>query len=209
MRRIREALNLKFKDYVFIDDRGDQRELVADAFPEMHVLDATSERTWRLLEQWSNLLTGQDEADRTRFYRERAERESFMATEVTAEENQSEAFAKLKIRVTLREAKPSDLKRVVELINRTNQFNLVGSRTSFREASEWQSAPNTRILVAEAADKFGPMGLVCVAVAEIREREIRIPTFVLSCRVFGYGIETVVLNAIRRLVTAADSGNEA
>ena len=44
MRRIQQGLNLKLKDFVFIDDRADQRELVREALPEVVVLDATSPR---------------------------------------------------------------------------------------------------------------------------------------------------------------------
>ena len=45
MRRIQQALNLKFKDFVFIDDRADQRLMVSEAIPEIHVLDPTTPRT--------------------------------------------------------------------------------------------------------------------------------------------------------------------
>ena len=35
------------------------------------------------------------------------------------------------------------------------------------------------------------MGIICVAFVELSPTEARIPVFVLSCRVFGYGFETV------------------
>ena len=44
MRRIQQGLNLKLKDFAFLDDRADQRELVREALPEVWVLDATSPR---------------------------------------------------------------------------------------------------------------------------------------------------------------------
>ncbi len=198
MKRIRDDLNLKYKDYVFIDDRADQREMVAEAFPEIHVMDATSDRTWRLLRVWSEMLEDQAETDRTQLYRERDRRESFMAATETVENDPAALFGKLELRASIREARPSDLKRVAELINRTNQFNLCGTRTSFREVSAWREAPGTHILVVEGADKFGQMGQICVAVLEIGADQARIPAFVLSCRVFGYGMETAVINAIKR-----------
>src|SRR6185312_15691176 len=40
MKRIREALNLKYKDYVFIDDRADQLDMMGQGLPEIHLLDA-------------------------------------------------------------------------------------------------------------------------------------------------------------------------
>lgn len=204
MKRLRESLNLKYKDYVFIDDRQDQLEMVGTSFPEIQLLDATSERSWKLLETWASILPDQPDGDRTRLYHERRAREDYVGE--VALEDPSDLFAALGIRVTLREAVRADLSRVAELVNRTNQFNCAGSRTSFAEVGRWHEDPSTRIVVVEAADKFGQMGLVSVAVARWDEASLSIPVFVLSCRVFGYGIETVLLNAMKRLAHRPDGG---
>lgn len=207
MKRIRDNLNLKYKDYVFIDDRGDQLELVGTAMPEIRTLDATSARSWRLLEAWAAILPEQAEGDRTQLYHERQARESFVADVGT--EDQEALFAGLKIRVTVREAARSDLHRVTELINRTNQFNLAGSRTTFRELTKWSDDPKYTLVVVEAADKFGPMGLISVAVVRRDASIVNIPIFVLSCRVFGYGIETVMLNTVMRLAQGGQDSSVA
>jgi FkbH-like protein len=121
-----------------------------------------------------------------------------------AAEDPALAFAKLEIRVEIREAKPAELKRVAELINRTNQFNLAGSRTSLKELRDWHAAPGRRIVVVDARDKFGPMGVVSVLLLDLSGPSVSIPAFVLSCRVFGYGIEDAVLNAVKRLARAGN-----
>jgi FkbH-like protein len=200
MRRIHEALNLKFKDYVFIDDRGDQLALVGEALPEIRGMDATDDRTWKLLAAWESLLPAATEGDRTALYRQREEREGFVAS--LALEDEAALFANLGIRATIREAGKGDLRRVVELINRTNQFNTAGSRTSQGEVNAWHQDPNRRILVIDAADKFGAMGLVSVALVHFDGDVLRIPAFVLSCRVFGYGIEKALLGTVKRLAAA-------
>jgi FkbH-like protein len=200
MLRIQTSLNLKLKDFVFVDDRADQRLLVKEAIPEMHVLDATSPRAWKQLALWASNLPDNPEADRTQQYRERDRRESFLAT--TVQEDPATAFARLDLRAEIREAQSTELKRVTELINRTNQFNLAGSRTSLKAIRAWHSDPARRILVTEASDRFGPMGLICVALLDVSAGELRIHTFVLSCRVFGYGIENAVINAIKRMAAS-------
>jgi FkbH-like protein len=201
MRRIEEALNLKLQHFVFIDDRADQRALVQDALGEVHVLDATSPRVWKQLAIWAATLSDHPEIDRTRQYQEREQRESFISSAV-AEEDPTAMIAKLEIRVDIRGAGASDLKRVTELINRTNQFNLTGSRITANEMTAWHRTPGKQVIVVEAADKFGAMGLICAALVDLTGSEIRIPTFVLSCRVFGYGIEDAVLASIKRLATS-------
>jgi FkbH-like protein len=207
MRRTQEALNLKFKDFVFIDDRADQRSLVHEAIPEIHVLDATSLRTWKQLAVWAAALPDDPETDRTLQYRQRQQREGFIAATAEAQEDQTALFAKLEIKVEIRRAKDSELGRVTELINRTNQFNLAGSRTSLKEIREWHAAPGKRVVVVDASDKFGPMGLICATLLDFTGQEISIPVFVLSCRVFGYGIEHAVLSAIKRLARGELGGN--
>ncbi|HWE95435.1 MAG TPA: HAD-IIIC family phosphatase [Tepidisphaeraceae bacterium] len=197
LKRIGQILNLKTKDFVFIDDRTDEREMVKMAIPEVHVLDATADRAWRLLDLWSQYLSSQGETDRTQFYKQKEQRESFLHTQAAPEEDQGALFAKLGITVTVRDAKKADLKRVAELINRTSQFNTNASRTTVREAIDWLAAGDRRILVVDSGDKFGTMGTVCIAVVHTLADRIEIPVFVLSCRVFGYGIEDVVVNAVK------------
>jgi len=100
--------------------------------------------------------------------------------------------------VRIQEVTRPGLKRAVELINRTNQFNLCGSRTTEREIT---NGPGTRctLIKAEAADKFGSMGVVGIMRVDWHPDRIEIPIFVLSCRAFGFGIEYALLNAVRRL----------
>jgi FkbH-like protein len=204
MMRIQNSLNLKFKDFVFIDDRADERLLVKEANAEIHLLDANSARAWTQLGLWAAALPDHPEADRTLQYRQREHRESFLAT--STEEDPTATFAKLDIHVEIREPKSSELKRIAELINRTNQFNLAGSRTSLKQIREWHGNPAKRIIVVEASDRFGAMGVVCTTLLDLSGPELLVPAFVLSCRVFGYGIENAVLNAIKQIARDEPSG---
>jgi FkbH-like protein len=199
LKRIAQTLNLKSKDFVFIDDRADEREMVNMAMPEVYTLDALSDRSWRLLDLWSQYLSTQGETDRTQFYKQKEQRDSFLENQAAVVEDQGALFEKLGITVAVRDAKKSDIKRVAELINRTNQFNTCGSRTSVREVTEWLGAGDRRIFVVDCGDKFGSMGTICIAVVHNEPDHVEIPVFVLSCRVFGYGIENVVVNAVKRM----------
>jgi FkbH-like protein len=197
IRRISETLNLKTKDFVFVDDRPDERDLVTRGVPGVIAVDATSERTWRRMELWARLAPG-SETDRTEMYRQYRARQEALA--VHEEVDEQALLAGLGLVVQIREAEAADLKRVAELINRTNQFNLQGSRTTFGEVKQWFEDPATSILLASAADRFGSNGTVCIAVARRTPQAVEIPVFVLSCRVFGYGIEHAVMNHIKRAI---------
>ena len=59
MRRIAEELNLKTKDFLFLDDRADERAMVTETMPEVVALDAESPAVWRRLSLAADLLPAQ------------------------------------------------------------------------------------------------------------------------------------------------------
>jgi FkbH-like protein len=199
MQRIQTDLNLKIKDYIFIDDRADERELMGQVYPEMLCLDATDEHTWKRMELWADLLDDDPDMDRTLMYKQREIRKAFVQEDVSSPEERATLYRSLELRLTILTANPGDLKRVAELINRTNQFNLEGSRTTVREVTQWHESADHVILLGQSADRFGDMGTTCVAIAECGPTEMRILPFVLSCRVFGFGIEFGVMNHLREI----------
>jgi len=201
MAGIREELNLKTKDFIFIDDRQDELERMRNAFPEILALDATEAATWSFLSLWRDSLPPNPEEDRTRLYHERLKREQFLGVPSRRPgpmEDETAAFRALGLAVKIQQITRSGLKRAVELINRTNQFNLCGTRTTERELADGLDSRHA-IIQAEAADKFGTMGVVGIMRVDWRFDRIEIPIFVLSCRAFGFGIEHALLNAVRAL----------
>ena len=192
MVRIQNELNLKYGNFLFLDDRAAEREMVQMAIPEILCLDAESPITWSRLATWAEITKNSGELDRTQMYIERAARVSFTSVEVDSDA----LMEKLGLEVRIRDATKVELPRVSELINRTNQFNCCNSRVTFREVQNWSKDSNWRIYVADAKDRFGEMGIVSVLVARIGQGIIDIEAFVLSCRVFGYGIEGAILKGV-------------
>jgi FkbH-like protein len=208
IRRIARRLNLKTKDFIFIDDRADERALVTESMPEIAVLDAESPRTWNQLSLLASMLSENTEGDRTLAYKQREQREQFLSENIQSFDDQqkideSEALKKLQLELVLRIARPNELSRVEELINRTNQFNMTGARTSLHEVKRWHDSASHSILVAEARDKFGGMGTISVAVVEQTGRGLEVNAFVLSCRVFGFGMENALIHRIKQSARGA------
>jgi FkbH-like protein len=197
IKRIAEELNLKLKDFVFLDDRPDEREMVHMAIPAVHCLDASADSTWQMLDWWAAALPEQTEGDRTQMYLERKLRQAHL-DEVAEQEDQQQLLSSLGLRLEIRQASQKELARAAELINRTNQFNTCGSRVTTQQVAAWSASAQHQVLVAEAADKFGSMGIISAMVLEQLHDAVQIPVWVLSCRVFGYGIETAMLNQVRR-----------
>jgi FkbH-like protein len=86
--------------------------------------------------------------------------------------------------------------RVLELVNKTNQFNLNGIR--YAEA-EWRSrlaAPGAILMSASYRDKFGPLGKIAVIQGHERDGVLHIGTWVMSCRAFARRIEHQCLKTL-------------
>jgi len=89
-------------------------------------------------------------------------------------------------------------KRPLELINKTNQFNLNGLRLG---ESEWQrllGRNDTIVAVASYQDKFGPLGKIAVLVGSQAGRKVRVSHWVMSCRAFSRRIEHHMLDSLFR-----------
>lgn len=202
MASIVEELNLKEKDFVFIDDRLDELERVQNVFPAMTVLNAADEATWAWLAHWEKHLRADELEDRTKLYRERAAREQFLSRSSEKRaglEDEAAALRSLQLALKIEQAtRAGELKRAVELVNRTNQFNLDGSRVTMAEVERGLGAEQW-VMTAAARDKFGSMGVVGTMIVRRIAEGLEIPVFVLSCRVFGFGIEYALLNAVGEL----------
>lgn len=195
IRKIANSLNLNPNSFVFLDDRPDERETVMEELPGLLALDPNEPETWKLIDEWAGILGEATLHDRTGMYRERAERQSYLDDQAKDDEDADEAYRKLDLRISLRNATDADMGRVVDLINRTNQFNTTARRTTLHEIT--RSEPHRKILVAEARDKFGEMGIIGVLVVTDLNSP-NISHFVLSCRVFGFGVENAMLQTTLR-----------
>ncbi|MPQ93459.1 HAD-IIIC family phosphatase [Thioclava sp. JE_KL1] len=193
--KIAAQLNLAPESFVFLDDRADERALAEAGCPGLLALDPNLTQTWQLLDDWAVQRAAFAGSDRTTLYQARAARQDYVAT---PSEDPGAAYRQLGLRVAIRIAKRRDLPRVGELIARTNQFNTTQVPISAKELSD----PSRRVLIAEARDRFGSMGIVSALVIADGAEASEITQFVLSCRAFGYGIETALLQT----ALAAQSG---
>jgi FkbH-like protein len=81
----------------------------------------------------------------------------------------------------------------VQLLAKTNQFNLTTRRRSAAEVEEFANTPGGQAVVVRVRDRFGEAGVVGLALARMQGDYCRIDSLLLSCRVIGRGIETALL----------------
>ena len=79
--------------------------------------------------------------------------------------------------------------RALELINKTNQFNLNGKRHTEASWHQYLSDPDVFLMLASYEDKFGPLGKIAVMAGRAENGELAIDHWVMSCRAFSRRIE--------------------
>ncbi len=79
--------------------------------------------------------------------------------------------------------------RVLELVNKTNQFNLNGIRHTEADWSRAGANPGSFLAAVSYQDKFGPLGRIAVISGHREGGRLRVNTWVMSCRAFARRIE--------------------
>jgi FkbH-like protein len=79
--------------------------------------------------------------------------------------------------------------RALELVNKTNQFNLNGTRHTETSWHRLFSFSDAFLMVASYRDKFGPLGKIAVLAGSACGSRISVSTWVMSCRAFSRRIE--------------------
>jgi FkbH-like protein len=194
LRFVAETLGLGLDALVYADDNPAEREIVRRFLPEVDVLPLPRDpaRYARTLSEYLLFETAalaREDADRTGHYRARAQ-----AAERRLELGDLEDFLRdLELEATIAPFDEVRLPRIVQLIGKTNQFNLTTRRHSLETVRGFMAEPDTVTLFLELRDRFADHGLVGVLVARRDGDALDIDTWLLSCRVIGRTAEHAML----------------
>jgi FkbH-like protein len=84
---------------------------------------------------------------------------------------------------------PSARARAIELINKTNQFNLNGRRLDAAAVAAVVDNGASQLITAAYSDRFGPLGIVAALLVAVEQHALQIEQWVMSCRAFSRRIE--------------------
>ena len=198
IRLIRERLNIGFDSMVFLDDNPFERTLVRDSLPGVIVPELPEDpsdyvRAIAELNLFETTSFSEEDRRRADLYRANAERESLAtgSTDLTA------YLASLDMRVTLARFDELHLTRIVQLLQRSNQFNLTTRRYNLAECRAMMDDPATWVpWYLKLADRFGDNGLISVVILRQQAPELVIDSWLMSCRVLGRGVESFAMNRV-------------
>jgi FkbH-like protein len=197
MEAIAKEINIGLDSLVFIDDNPAERQLVRQMMPQVETLEmpanpALFERTLRETHFFARPFLTEEDKNRGQIYADQRRRDQFQQSCTTLDD-----FLKsLDMKASIHLAETEDIKRVAQLTQRTNQFNLTARRYTEADIAAMMQNPNWRIYVLGLKDKFGDNGTVGLAVVEIMPACWRMDTFLMSCRVIGRQAEDAIVNRI-------------
>ncbi|MFN8640372.1 MAG: HAD-IIIC family phosphatase [Candidatus Binatia bacterium] len=198
IRLIRERLNIGFDSMVFLDDNPFERTLVRDTLPGVIVPEMPEDpsdyvRAIAELNLFETTAFSEEDRRRADLYRANAERERLAtsSTDLTA------YLASLDMRVTLARFDELHMTRIVQLLQRSNQFNLTTRRHNLAECRAMMGDGTTWVpWYLKLADRFGDNGLISVVILNRQAPELVIDSWLMSCRVLGRGVEAFAMNSV-------------
>lgn len=108
----------------------------------------------------------------------------------------------LDLSVSMSFASSSTLDRIIQLVNKTNQFNLNGTRLSY---SEIRDSPY--IFCFSMSDKYSDYGLTSVFIASVQSNILVSSQWVISCRTFARGYEYLILEKLSNWCISSSISN--
>jgi FkbH-like protein len=199
LRKIATALGIGLDALVFIDDNPVERAAVRQALPQVDVIPLPSDpaKYVRALSSYVLLEIESYTAEDTRrddHYRHRQQVSSLEAATASIED----FYCSLQMRAEVSPFTEIDLPRIVQLLGKTNQFNLTSRRHSFAQVRDFIRDPRSVHFSLRLRDRFGDHGLVSLLIAQRDGEELNIDTFLMSCRVIGRTVEATMLQELCR-----------
>jgi FkbH-like protein len=97
--------------------------------------------------------------------------------------------------------------RMLQLVNKTNQFNLNGIRRTLPELKKFVDDVDSMMLVAEFKDDLVNYGLTSVIGGRFVAQTFNVEIWVMSCRTFDRYLEHAVLSALRGKIIDKSNGD--
>lgn len=204
IRAIADTLSLGLGSFVLADDNPVERALVRRLLPEVAVPELPADpalyaRTIAAAGYFE--ATGFSDEDRMRgaTYRANAQR-----AQLAAGSDGLEAYlASLDMTVTFAPFDAVGRERIVQLIAKSNQFNLTTRRHDANAVAVFEREAAATLQV-RLSDMFGDTGMISVVIVLPADDGWEIDSWLMSCRVLGRGVERAVLAELCRL--ARDAG---
>lgn len=194
LRRIAKALNVGIESLVFVDDNPAECALVRKLLPSVSVVELGSDPSAFI----SKVESGHW-FDLQHYTRDDFARSTSYAARRRAEESREQSvdigsyLAGLAMTGGLQPASESDLQRVAQLEQKTNQFNVTTRRYDEATIRALAARDDVALLAFNLQDRYGDHGLVSTLIGLHEGATFRIDSWLMSCRIFSRTAEEFIM----------------
>ena len=195
IKELANILNLGLESFVFIDDNPVEINEVKSSLPLVTCIlfEQDSNKYINMYRELSSMFINpnptEEDRNRTKLYRS-------MQKSVEIIEGQSSDLSSflqsLKMNVVFSKKNTNDNERAIQLINKTNQFNLNGLRKEPEEVNAVMESGG-HLFTASLSDTNGEHGEI---LSLLIDKDNEVQSFVLSCRVFQRKVEFLFLSIL-------------
>ena len=194
---IAATLNIGLDALVLLDDNPAERAqtraaLPMVAVPELPVDPAFFAQTLLAAGYFEAVSFSDDDVIRATSYTGNAQRAEVMAKS----RDLGDYLSSLDMILTCGPVNPTNRARATQLINKSNQFNLMTRRLTETDVEALEADPSVITLQAKLADRFGDMGLITVVTAKVDGDEANVTDWLMSCRVLGRSVEAATYDTL-------------
>ncbi len=197
LRRIAAELSIGLDSLVFVDDNPFERSLIRQelpmvAVPELPEDPALVPRCIADAGYFESVAITPEDRWRTHQYFDNRERSRLQSGATDMEGY----LRSLEMRLQWCNFDKVNLQRTVQLINKTNQFNLTTKRYSEDEVVALMEDPEAFGINLRLLDRFGDNGIISVVIGRRVADGVMLDTWLMSCRVLGRQVEHATLNVV-------------
>ena len=198
LRHIAERLNIGIDSLVFLDDNPFERTLIRQELPMVAVPEVSEDAAlypYTLADAgyFESLVVTDEDRERSGQYQGNTQREALRESST----DMDSYLRSLEMKLIWRRFDQLGLQRTVQLINKTNQFNLMTRRYTDTDVQSIMSDPAAVGLQLRLTDRFGDNGIIGIVIGRLLDDgAMLIDTWLMSCRVLGRQVEQATLNLI-------------
>lgn len=204
IRSIAERLNIGIDAIVFADDNPFERTIVRRELPMVAVPELPDDPALYAAcianaGYFESLRITDDDLKRALQYQTNLERERVRESFT----DMAGYLKSLDMRMTWSPFDTVGLSRIVQLINKTNQFNLTTKRYDETSVRQFMDDPHAITMQIRLEDQLGDNGMIAIVIGSLdAEKEFLIDTWLMSCRVLGRQVEQATMNQLWELCSA-------
>jgi FkbH-like protein len=196
LHEIARRLNIGLDSMVFVDDNPVERDHVRRSIPEIEVPEMPSDpalyaETLHRELLFETLTITREDAARADSYKANFEREALQHSAPSLDQ----FLAGLQMQLELRPFDQTNLPRIVQLINKTNQFNLTTRRMTAEQVEAYAARSENFTQFIHLRDRFGNSGITGVLMGSPQGDALMIDLWLMSCRVLGRKVEEAMLSS--------------